>query len=509
MTTIPLSGQYGVIKDTLAQELPVNAWSSAQNMVFRDGCAERVRGQIAALNVPTVTPYFLQAFQTSTAKFFVYCGLAKTFADDGTTKTDITYSVPPTGAIDDRWSGGALNGLLLLNNGVDQPVYWAGVPATPCALLTGWTSTWRCASMRSLRNYAVAMDITKGASRYRNMVKWSHAADPGALPSSWDETDATKDAGEQDLSGSDPLVDMLPLGDVGILYKERSMWSMRFIGQPFIWQFLRLPGDVGMLTRGCVVSTPQGHVVLTQGDVVIHSGQGTQSIINAKLRRWIFNNIDSTNYKRAFVTSNPSKNEVWVCFPQSGYAACTLALVWNWTDGTWGMRQLNNATYGATGAATYLSSDIWATDTNPWSSDTTSWDSANLSQAETRLLLSESTPNISIVDTATSNNTAAITAVLERTGIAFDDPGMVKVMTRIRPRFDGPAGQVINIEFGGQMDIEKSIVWSTPIPYTIGSSFEANGFATGRFLGVRFTSIGGQPWRIRSYDVDYENQGMY
>ena len=83
------------------------------------------------------------------------------------------------------------------------------------------------------------------------------------------------------------------------------MWSMKFIGQPFIWQFQRLPGDVGILNRGCVADTPAGHVVLTQGDVVIHQGQGTQSIINAKLRKWLFANIDATNYKRAFVATNP------------------------------------------------------------------------------------------------------------------------------------------------------------------------------------------------------------
>ncbi|MDE2100267.1 MAG: hypothetical protein KGL39_23655, partial [Patescibacteria group bacterium] len=314
IVTVPLAGQYGVIQDVPPQELPVNAWTSAQNMTFRDGSAERVRGHTAAFTTPAVTPYYLQGYQSTIYKYWVHCGLNKIYVDDGTTRTDITQASAPTGNVDDRWTGGALNGVLILNNGVNSPVYWLGNVATPAQTLTGWNAAWTCQSLRPLRNYGVALNVTKSGANYPNMVKWSAAAVPGAVPSSWDETDATKDAGEQDLSGSDPLVDMMPLSDNGILYKERSMFSMRYIGTPYVWQFQRLPGDIGLLATGCVTNTPRGHVFLSQGDVMLFDGTNLKSIVNARLRRWLFNNIDSTNYKRAFLTTNPSKNEVWLCF---------------------------------------------------------------------------------------------------------------------------------------------------------------------------------------------------
>jgi len=31
----------------------------------------------------------------------------------------------------------------------------------------------------------------------------------------------------------------------------------------------------------------------------------------------------------------------------------------------------------------------------------------------------------------------------------------------------------------------------------------------GRFISVRFTSVGGDPWRVRSFDIEYEISGMY
>ena len=515
ITTVPLAGQYGLNKDTPAQELPLNAWTTAQNVAFRDGSVERISGYASAFAAPAVTPYYLQAFQTSTAKFWVHCGLTKVYVDDGVTRTDITAASAPTGAIDDRWSGGSLNGILLLNNGANLPVYWAGNVATPCQTLTGWNVNWTAACIRPLRNYAVALDITKSGTRYRNMVKWSHAADPGAIPSSWDETDATKDAGEQDLSGSDPVIDLLPLGDVGIIYKERSMWSMKFIGQPFIWQFQRLPGDVGILNRGCVADTPAGHVVLTQGDVVIHQGQGTQSIINAKLRKWLFANIDATNYKRAFVATNPGKNEVWVCFPESSQAACTKALVWNWIDQTWGIRSLPNVTYGSVGVAAYGSISTWSGTATTWAATSGTWDASDVGQSQATLLVTETTPLISAINTATSFNGTAITSIAERTGMVLSDargnpdPHSVKTVMSIRPRIDGTAGQTLTIEIGSQMDIEGPVTWSTGVTYTIGTSYKADAFAVGRFIAVRFTSVGGDPWRVRSFDIEYETSGMY
>lgn len=386
----PASGEFGYIADALSQELPPNAWSFAQNMRYRNGYAERAGGTTQVLQTPSVTPYFITPYRVGSSQFWVYCGLTTIFCDDGTTKTAITPVSAPTGAIDDRWTGGSASGVLVLNNGKDQPVFWGGVPATPAATLTGWNSAWRAASIRPFKNYLVALDITKTATRYGNMVKWSAAAVPGALPTTWDETDATKDAGEQDLAETtDYLVDSLPLGDLNIIYKQRSTYAMQYIGGTFVWRFFRLPGEVGMLTRGCAVNTPKGHVVLTAGDLILHNAQGPQSIAEGRVRRWLFNSIDSTNYARAFLCVNPTVNEVWVCFPESGQTACTLALVWNWQDDTFGVRQLTDTTYGAAGTVNTSLSDTWSSDTDTWNNDTTTWNSTGFAAVQNRLLLTQ------------------------------------------------------------------------------------------------------------------------
>ncbi len=507
--TVPNSGQFGIVSDQAPQELPINAWSDGSNFRFRDGYAERFLGQRQIFDAPVITPYFITPYATTTSRFWVHAGLTSVYVDDGTTRTEITGTAP-TGAIDDRWTGGSLNGVLVLNNGKDVPTFWGGDVGLNLATLTGWDAAWRAASVRPFKNYLVALDVTKGATRFPHMVKWSSAADPGTIPASWDETDPAVDAGELDQAETpDLMVDQLPLGDVNIIYKERSMYSMQYIGGQFIFRFARLPGDYGMLTRGCAVQVPNGHVVLASGDVVIHNGQGPQSILTGKMRDWLFSRIDSTNYRRCFVTSNPARNEVWICFPESGQSTCTKALVWNWVDNTFGVRELTAVTYGAAGQVNYTALASWASDTDSWDSDVTSWQQDGFSPTDARLLLCATTPTIGLVDASAQEFGANLTTYIERTGLSLDAPDRVKTLSRIIPRVDAVAGTVISIEFGASMDAEVEPTWNTAIPYTVGTTYKADGFVTGRFLAVRFGSTSAQPWRIRSYDMEVMQRGTF
>ena len=512
LTTIPAVGQYGIVADTLPQELPLGAWSAGTNVRFIDGAAERVGGHVAAFTTPTVTPYYVAPYTTSTARFWIHAGLARVFCDDGTTKTDITNATPYTGAIDNRWTGGSFNGVLLLNNGKDQPQFWGGSIATPLAPVTGWDATWTCNALRPFKNYIFALGMVKGGVAYPNMVKWSTECAPGTITASggWDISNPAIDAGEVDLAETpDIIVDALPMGDQFIIYKERSTYSCQYIGQPEIFQFRKLPSAFGMLARGCAVDTPVGHIVLTAGDLVVHQGLAATSLLEGKWRKLLFTSIDSVNYARSFLAVNPRKNEVWVCYPDVGQASCTSALIYNWLTGAVGQRQLPKATYGNTGQINLTGGDAWSSDSFTWAQTSGSWGQNEYSANEGRLVLSSTEPNIILVDTSVQFESVNINASLERTGMAFDTPGMVKLIRSVTPRIDAPMGTVLQIQVCGAMDTESAPIWSAPVTYTVGTTRKADCIAAGRFLGVRITSSSAQGWRIHSLDVDVAVAGAY
>lgn len=512
MVTIPACGQFGLNADTLPQELSINGWSAGTNVRFVNGAVERVLGHSAVFTTPSVTPYWITPYTTATARFWVHAGLGKVFADDGVTKTDITPASDFTGAIDDRWTGGSIGGVLVVNNGVELPHYWGGDIALNLAPVPGWGATWKCKFFRVFKTYLMAGYITKGAVKYPHMIKWCHPVQPGAITAAgdWDEADPTRDAGERDLAETpDVLVDALPMGDVLIIYKERSMYSAQQSFDDQIFNTRRLPGDVGLLARGCVVDTPKGHVVLTAGDLVIHQGQGTTSILEGKWRKRLFQAINSDNAQRCFLTTNPKKSEVWVCYPAVGEATCTQALIWNWDTGAVGHRDLPNVTYGGVGQINFSVSATMDGLTGTMDDLFGSIDSNDYSANEGRLVMCSTVPAVYLCDTGNKFDTTAVSASLERTGQAFDDPIKRKLLRGVWPRFDAAAGTVMQITAGGTDDMETATVWGSPVTYVVGTSRKADLFASGRFLGLRITSSSVQPWRLHSMTLDVAQAGRY
>ena len=512
ITTIPALGQFGLVADQPAQELPPNGVSSCANVRFRDGSAERFSGHASIFTAPSVTPYYIAPFGTATARYWIHSGIASTFADDGTTRTDITNGAGLTGAIDDRFTGGALHGLFVLSNGVDQPQFWNGDTGTNLATLTAWDANWRVKWIRPFRNYLVYGFPTKSSVSQPHTVGWSAAADPGTLPTTYDPASTTTDAGDVPLGETpDVLVDGLPLGDIFVIYKEQSMYRMEYVGGQQIFAFKRIPGNFGMLARGCAAVTPKGHVVLSNGDIVLVDGFGEpQSLLTGRLKRWFFQTqLDSTYYARSWVAVNSAKNEVWVGYPSLGMSFPDRALVWNWTDNTWGLRDLPNATFAASGLLYYptaASTDGLAGTTDGLAGAT---DQNDFTPSDSRFIMASTAPGIYLADTGTTFAGTAIPGNIERTGLVFGDPDTVKTLKAITPRFTAAAGTVVYIQFGGSMTADVAPTWSDPIEFTVGTDFKAYGFATGRYLAYRIYSTGSQGWAVKSIDCDVIGRGKH
>ena len=479
-------------------------------MRFRAGSAERFKGMVNVYTTPLVAPYHITHYTAETARFVVYAGTQKTYADDGTTQTDIT-NANNTGGIDDRYTGGVFNGVYIQNNGVNVPQYWGGNVANNLANLTAWPAGWTCGFLRPFKNYLVGGDLTRGGVRERGTLFWSHLADPGTIPTSWDISDPTLDAGDRPLADTNgTLIDCLPLGDMNVIYKDDSIYFQQSIESRQIFRTGRLPGDTGLLVRGCVAAVPSGHLFVTPGfDLCLHNGQGPQSIIDGKMRTWVKNNINASKATRSFLALNPATNEVLWCFPTDALEVCNKAVVWNWKDGTFGLRDLSNVTYGSAGQVTLTGTDTWAGDTETWAEDATTWGENDYAPNSPRLILSRSTPALSMFDATGKDFGADFTATIERTGMHFDAPETVKLCRGVRPKIDAPMGTPVYIQIGAAMLPDQAPTWQLPSTFTVGTDIEANAFASGRFLSLRMYTTANQPWRVRSCQMDIIPQGAY
>lgn len=351
---INVRGTPGVIYDVPAHALQDNAFSDANNAKFSEVGASSLQGDLAALSTATIVPTWMQAFPPIGNPRWVYGNATEMHVVEGSTHTEITrLSGDYTGSASERWQATVLNGVGIFNNTIDLPQAWTSFdPATRLVDLPNWNTNLRAKSIRAFKNYLVALYITDTGVERPYRILWSDSADTGTLPGSWDTSDPATDANEFDLAEtSDYLVDSYPLGDVNIIYKETSTWGMAFIGPRNYFRFFKILSGRGLLARDCMVSTPFGHVVATLDDIIIHQGQKEQadSILTNKLRKWLFTRIDPTNYRNSFMFMDLKNNEVYFCFPEIDQTYASKAVIWNWEEGSIGVRDITPTPFASVG----------------------------------------------------------------------------------------------------------------------------------------------------------------
>lgn len=501
----------GVNKDLLPSELAPGLWSDALNIEFSGNFGRRRRGIRAVYTTPTETTYYIQTFNTSASRFLVQAGTDTVFVDDGSTRTDLTPDPAPAGGRDDRWTGGDFNGVLILNNGVDGPWYWGGSTDSDLAALTNWPSGYVADTLRPFREYLVAGAIAHGGTKYPQLLMWSSATEAGSIPSAWTAA-ATNDAGDDPLSGKGAIIDMLPLGNVNIIYCRSGRVAMRYVGGNEVFAFDPLPGSDGLLNIGCVVEVPSGHVFYTGDDVMFHSGGEANSIADQRVKDWLASNIDSTNAQRAFLAKNPQRGEVWVCFPQTGSTDCDRALVWNWKADTWAIYSLPNVTYACSGiVAASLSTDAtWDSDTEAWESDVSSWSQDEYAATGQRLVLATSTPELGLANVGSTDFDVAIEAYRERKGIRPSDEDAMYFIRASRWAFKGVAGAQATVYHGVSSTADGEVSYASAATHTQGASNWVNRMTKrGRYLAVKVESPADQSLELRSYELDIRGGGRF
>jgi hypothetical protein len=552
-------GSAGLIRDIFAHDTPPEAWSFLQNARMGGLGAEKFLGHDKALGTGTagwaVAPYWLMHVPVagSTGMWAclgqqkIYCRSAQSpYTETNITRqtagVDVNYSANESG----KWNGGMFGGLAIFNDAAqDEPQYWNGASATKVKNFSAaggvfpWDATHRAAVVRPFGRFLVAVDITKGATRYPQLVKWSNQADPGAMPTSWDPTDVTKDAGEyplQDASGV--LVDQRVLRNINQLYTTDQVWSMRYVQGGLVMGFEPAFLQQGALGANCIAhfkSDGENHLVLGGDDVFQHNGQVARSVISPALRRWFFQQMDPTYYARSFVVPNPTYNEIWVCIPEVGAEQPTLAMVWNWETGAVGFRDLLKAsstdtrttasTKGtpciARGFIDDVSLETWDADSGTWDSDTTIWDARTTSPATPRMLMADRSAGkrTFLLDNTAQFDGSNFDIVLERVGLSIighdrqgnpkNDTETNKLVLEIWPRVEGTPGDTLTIYVGTQDSQDAAVTWSSPYTYTVGQDEFVSVYECGRYVAIRFVHSSGIAMRLLGYALQLEAAGSY
>ena len=508
----------GLQTDKPPFDTPPDAWTFMQNIEIASGITRRARGHLAVFGDSLHVSRWHSPLSTPFGDFWVYVGDALVSQTTGVgAHTDLTGALTFDSTGDkDPITGGVVNGNLVFNNQDGVPAFWKP-PANDALPLPDWPVDRRAGAMGVFRDFLVAMNITNGIAQFPEQLLWSDAAPVGDVPQSWTP-------GDQSLAGDasaaykpGPIVDGLAFRDQLFLYKTHSTFVLQLIGGALVMQTRPVFPTTGVLAKNCVAEYRGSHFVLTDGDVIVHNGVEAHSIIQNRVRRTIFNNMDPDNFANSYVALDKENAQLWVCVPRQGDTFPTIAAIYNIRDDAWAVRELEIAgraqtPYVAPGIVIVAEPEAtWQERTSTWRTDTTTWAFGGSSAIEERLLMSDDAPQFHAVGLSEQFDGQSPQVTLRRLGLDFGEPDTVKFCSRIWPKIQGSTGSVIRIRAGGSLGADDPVLWGPFQDYTLGAAGDnfVGAEASGRFLAFEFNSDANSAWRITGFDVELGALGNF
>lgn len=519
-------GRIGLVTDQPAHELPPNAWDSAVNVSFRGSKVELSKGWQQVFGTPTVVPYYIGEAPGTTNLYWVYTNMVKVYAALSTAHTDITGLNDFSGGIDNKFQFVWLNGVMVINNGVDTPQFWASIDTgVSLADLTNWPANTTAKVIRQFKNFLIALDVTKTSARYPTLVKWSHPADPGSVPASWDETDATYLAGEQPLSETPGfLVDGMALRDQFVIYKSDSIVLMQFVSGQSVFRFITVETNVGLLAANCVCQVGRGlHAFISaEGEPYLFDGQKVIPIGEEVIADSFQSDALQEYRNRSYVVFDAQTREVLFClageneYPETAY-------VFDLRYKTWTTRDIPQSVSAANGIFSPETEPTWDSDTETWVDDDTVWNSGRAGALNAKNLVAAGFNDNKLfqLNTTERQDTADFTASLVRTGLAVygnDQHGRarvdftkVKLITEIWPLIEASSGQTVDITIGSQDTRDSAVSWGATVTFDPSTEDFIPVMLDTRYMAIKFeiNSTTNSELKLHGYQVNTELVGRY
>jgi hypothetical protein len=499
----------GLAIDQADINLPDGIFTDMRNFRPRDGALEKCKGTNPVLGSLSVTAIWLQTISDGINQYWTYGSEFVVYATDGTTHAQIS-SMSYTASVNLGYTGGAFHGSMILNDATNVPQSWVPGLANKIDNLANWPASTYCKVIRSFGDFLIALRITQGGIYNPRLLRWSDAAPIAALPGSWDYTDPTNQAGITELGQTqDELIDCAPLRDVNIVYKQNNTWLMYPVGLPDVFGFRQLFSQSGLLTEDCVAAMGAYHLAVTDADVVMHDGAQAESLLERVMRKWLFNTLDQTYYRRAFVVVDTKEREIWFCFPEQGSAFPNLAMVWSSVNRKPHIRELGTLMSAGTAGIVGGAVPTWNAETETWDAGTGAWDEANFSPTAQRLILTAAAQKL-----AHQGNYGETFGGIDMSSYAIrsnmaltKDVGSMKAIKRIWPKVFGTDGDVLTVRVGVANAPSGTVSWSNTYSFTIGADRKVDVRKTGRYVHLRFGYVGSNAVRLAGFDVEFDHAG--
>lgn len=224
----------------------------------------------------------------------------------------VVKAVDLTGDSDDQISIVVLPAFdqMIFTNGQDNVKVYDGTDVQDVSNLPSGGNT-QCKIVSVYENHLLLVHTIEGGTAFPQRVRWSDTADP----TEW----VTGNAGFNDLYDSEDFCTAaVPLGPYMIIYKERSIVRMEFVGaSDKLFNFDTVVSGEGAISLDAVVDVGTEHIFVGNANVYRYKGGFNVDPIGDEIWNRLFGKdklVDPTNAFKGICLYIEELDEVWYLF---------------------------------------------------------------------------------------------------------------------------------------------------------------------------------------------------
>ena len=183
-----------------------------------------------------------------------------------------------------------------------------------------------------VRDFVVSGYINS-STVYPSRVQWSALGDE----SSWANS-ATTQADYQDIPDGGSVVGITG-GEFGLVFMDRSIHRMSYIGSPLVFQFDNISRNQGCYEANSIIQYGGTSFFLSDDGFYACDGQQILPIGNEKVNRYFFDDVDEGSLGLMSAAVDPARKLVIWAYASQASATVDKLLIYNyqtnkWTSGT-------------------------------------------------------------------------------------------------------------------------------------------------------------------------------
>ncbi|CAB4192546.1 hypothetical protein UFOVP1244_37 [uncultured Caudovirales phage] len=180
-----------------------------------------------------------------------------------------------------------------------------------------------------IRNFLVGAGTAEEPQR----VQWSGIDNP----QSWTLAAVTQ-ADFQDLLGPGGWNQGIVVGLAGsdaVVFQERAVWRMMYVGTPFIFQFDTVENARGAVSSGSIVQSAGFAFYISSDGFYVFDGATSSPIGHGKIDEFFFRDADSSEFKKISSASDPNRSLVMWSYQSVNSGIPDKIIVYNWNVQEW------------------------------------------------------------------------------------------------------------------------------------------------------------------------------